>query len=281
MVKHNPMGVGLGDWQTHYPIHRRHDPSRYFQPEIQVRRAHSDHVQVLGEAGWPGLALWVAVLVVLIWTTSRRFLAGGGREPLFLAAQLVAFAAAMTTDYVTEIPYHRALFFLVVFLAVKCNRSEAPVRSPDGIRIFTAAAIATTVVALGQVVYHASLARKVHAAAHLEQSYAAALRTPSSPADGVNPAAFARPYELGTRFASMFGHTKTFHKNWLILAHCSLLTHRRDVAIAAAGRALDLHPNSPAAHLLMSRLEDDPEAARKWLSSHELLIRGSNPEGGD
>ncbi len=32
MVRDNPMGVGLGDWQTHYPVHRRHDPTRRSHP---------------------------------------------------------------------------------------------------------------------------------------------------------------------------------------------------------------------------------------------------------
>ena len=274
MVKQNPMGVGLGDWQTHYPIHRSHDPSRYFSPEIQVRRAHSDHVQFLGETGWPGLALWGAFLLSLIWITAREFFTTGRMEPLFLSAQVVAFAAAMTTDYVTELPYNKAQFFLVVFLAIQTRRPIRRPPSPENSRTLLVVACTVTALALGQIVYHAALARRVQLAAHLEQSYAEALRLPSDPDDDPGSLPFVRPYALGARFASMYGHTKTFHKDWLILAHCALLLERRDVALAATENALDLHPTYPPAYLMMSRLEDEPETARRWLLSYEHLLQG-------
>jgi hypothetical protein len=58
MVRHHPLGVGLGDWQTAYPLYRRYRPDLFFSGTVQVRHAHSDPVQYLGETGWPGLILW-------------------------------------------------------------------------------------------------------------------------------------------------------------------------------------------------------------------------------
>ena len=63
MARYRPFGVGLGDWQSQYPVFRSVRRSADFTDqglEVQVRRAHSDHVQFLGEAGWPGFVLWLA-----------------------------------------------------------------------------------------------------------------------------------------------------------------------------------------------------------------------------
>jgi len=275
MVRHHPLGVGLGDWQTHYPLHRPHDPTRSFTAEYQVRRAHSDHLQFLGEAGWPGIALWTAFLLTIVWMTSREFFATGRKEHLFVAAQLVAFAAAMCTDYVTELPYNKAQFFLIVFLAIQTHRPRprsAPKRPSRGVVIV---ALAATAMAAGQIVYHAALARSLLTSAHLERSYAAAIQafTPSS--DATQPLHFAQPFELGLRFASDIGHTKTRHKDWLVLADCAQLVGRHDVALAATRKTLDLHPTYPSAYLMMSKLESEPEASRRWLRAHKQLIEGS------
>jgi O-antigen ligase len=274
MVRHNPMGVGLGDWQTHYPIYRLHDPTRSFTPDFQVRRAHSDHVQFLGETGWPGLLLWGTLLLTLVWITSREFFKTGRHEPLFVSAQLVAFAAAMTTDYVIEMPYHKAQFFLVVFLAIQTCRPRQQIPPPNRSRISPVIAIAMTFLALCQIAFHIGLARKNQLAAHLETSYAADLQIPTDSEAGTRVLPFSRSYALGSRFAAMHGHSKTFHKDWLILSHSALMLDRRDVALVAASRSLDLHPYYPPAYLLMSHLENDPEVARQWLRGYEDLMRG-------
>jgi O-antigen ligase len=274
MVRHNPMGVGLGDWQTHYPVYRLHDPTRSFTADFQVRRAHSDHVQFLGESGWPGVVLWAILLFALIWITSREFFTTGRHEPLFISAQLIAFAVAMATDYVIEMPYHKAQFFLVVFLALQSRRPEQRISPPGRARIFQVISVAITLLAVGQIAFHIGLARKNQLAAHLEASYAADLQiqTGSAAENGVLP--FSRSYTLGSRFAAMHGHSKTFHKDWLVFSHSALMLNRRKVALAAARRSLDLHPYYPPAYLLMSRLEDDPGTAQQWLRGYEDLMRG-------
>ena len=94
MVRSHPFGVGIGDWQSNYPVYRTHGRYFNFTDEKQLRRAHSDHVQMLGEVGWPGLALWLAFLGTLIWRTARDGVRRKSISSQFLAAQLVAMSAA-------------------------------------------------------------------------------------------------------------------------------------------------------------------------------------------
>jgi hypothetical protein len=89
--------MGLGDWQTQYLLYRLHRRDLYFTETIQVRRAHSDHVQVFGETGWPGPV----------------------RGSPLLAAQVGAFAFAMLTDSMFEYPYLKLEILLVAFLATQ------------------------------------------------------------------------------------------------------------------------------------------------------------------
>lgn len=278
MVRHRPLGVGLGDWQTFYPIYRLHDPQRSFSADYQVRRAHSDHVQVLGEAGWPGLALWLAFLATTVWMTTRSYLTTHRWEPFFIAGQLVAFVVAMGSDYVIEQPFHKAQFLLVVFLALATIPSRAVSRSPRGSRGFLAVAIAVTLVAVCQIAFHVGLNRRIHQAARLEQSYSDTLRLSPATGGGISSEACVRTFGLGMRFISMYGHTKTFHKDWLIVAHCAQQLGHRELALAATQKTLDLHPFYPAAHLMMSRLVDVPEESQRWARSYQRLLEGPSHE---
>lgn len=272
MVRHHPWGVGLGDWQTYYPVFRKYNRSVSFTDRYQVRRAHSDHVQFLGEAGWPGLALWAAFLVLLTAEPSRRYRRTGDSSSLFLAAQVVAFAAAMATDYLLELPYGKLQFFLVVFLAlapaegdVEGRPGHEPGRRSSKTVLLTAAA---ALVAAAQIAYHASLAMKVDAAARLEWAESRTVSSEPAPGDGE----LSRILVLGLRFAHLTGHTKSFHKDYLLLAYDAYLLGRRKLALAAAGRALELHPYDPNALRLMSILVKDPATARQWRAAYDHVM---------
>jgi O-antigen ligase len=80
MVREHPFGVGLGDWQTHYPLHRPREAFGGPEDLHRVRRAHSDHVQMLGELGWQGLAAWWAVLGTALVLAGRSFWRSGRRR---------------------------------------------------------------------------------------------------------------------------------------------------------------------------------------------------------
>lgn len=124
MVRLHPMGVGVGDWQTHYPLFSPRDANNGVSEEYQVRRAHSDYVQMLGEAGWPGLAMWLGFLVTLVARSARHWNHSGSAASLFASAQVVAFCVAMSTDYVMELPYGKFQLFVVVFLALSARDEE-------------------------------------------------------------------------------------------------------------------------------------------------------------
>ena len=265
MARHNPFGVGLGDWQTHYPVYRLHNRDIAFSDLYQVRRAHSDHVQFLGEAGWPGLALWLLFLGVLVFGSARRYLASGDPARLFVAAQLVAFAVAMATDYLLELPYNKLQFFLVVFLAL-AEPAATPQRPAPRVRGATAVAVLVTILALLQVAYHVALARKIHLAATMEQSYVSSLDPPRK-------SSWSRIVEQGRELAAMPGHTKTLHKTYLLLGHSAELLGHRDLARDATRQALALHPYYPNALRLMAKLADDAAEARRWQAAYVKVMR--------
>lgn len=264
MARHRPFGVGLGDWQTQYPVFRRYNREVAFSDEFQARRAHSDHVQLLGESGWPGLLLWGAFLVILIGSTAREYLRSGRAPPLFASAQLVAFAVAMAGDYLLELPYNKFQFFLVVFLAIATLPTVSGTVPDRTRRARTLVALTVSVVALLQFAYHVSLIRKVHAAAALEWSYQRATEKPEL---------LAETLVRGVRFAGLLGHTKTFYKDYLLLGHVAYLTGRRREALAATSWGLHLHPYSPNGLRLMSELVEDDEAATRWKEAYLYVMK--------
>ena len=91
----------------------------------------------------------------------------------------------MATDYLLELPYNKLQFFLVVFLALAASgderpRSESTTRRGRGV---VAVAVALSVVAVLQIYYHASLTRKIHAAAAMERIYLRTAEQPGNAAD--------------------------------------------------------------------------------------------------
>lgn len=114
MAQKNLFGVGIGNWGFAYPVYRCFQPKLCFNEHVQVRRAHGDYAQMLGETGWPGLVLWA---VLLGWALTRGVgMAWHSLEfgPLFVVAQLLAFLLVMLFDYCIEMPYHKFAFFGVL-----------------------------------------------------------------------------------------------------------------------------------------------------------------------
>jgi hypothetical protein len=268
MARHHPFGVGLGDWQSQYPVYRLYQREVAFDDAHQVRRAHSDHVQILGEGGWPALILWLLFLTLLIGGTARRYLQSGRRELLFRSTQLLTIAAAMASDYLIEMPYHKAQLFLVVFLALAAwQPTDETWRQARGgaARLLLAALLCLA--ALAQTAYHCALAGKIHTAATIERCYLEAQANPAR-----RTGLLRRALVHGERFASLPGHTKTFYKHWLILAQSAHYLGDRNAARTTARASLVLHPHYPAAFLLMSRIETDPDTARLWREGYEHIM---------
>ncbi len=277
MVKHRPFGVGLGDWQTHYPVYRRHNRYTAFSEEIQVRRAHSDYVQVLGETGWQGLALWVLLWISSLSFAVRRFRATGDRLFLFLGLQLLAVAVASAGDYFVELPYNKLQLFLLLAILLQPPAGSAP--RPGAARRFLLPAILVTVLGIAGIAHGAgALYRGYHAAAL--KGVAAEITV--GRAVGIAAERLAEPIALATfhgeRFRAGFGHGKTFHKDYLVLAHLAWLSGERQQAIADATEALRLHPFYPNAFKLLAELtrSTDPQRAAHYREAHRYILHRAN-----
>ncbi len=274
MVKHRPWGVGLGDWQTNYPIYRLHERYRAFNEDVEVRRAHSDHVQILGESGWIGLIIWATFSVVLLlgMVRSYREPRRSGDQPrrlddLLLFGQLVCWTTAMATDYVLELPFHRLVFFTLIALAASRTPAE-----PSGLRLprsaWLAAGCAAVAAALLNAVLAMTLLRQEHRIAVMTKLYLEALER-----DGRERTALLQSAAERGRASLLTtsAHTKTRYKDWLILADVLARLGELESARSCAFRALELHPYSPKTFRLLARLHAG-ESRRRWEGGYRYLM---------
>jgi hypothetical protein len=270
MVSHNPLGVGVGDWQTRYPVHRVTGENHAFDGEFQVRRAHSDHLQILGEAGWPGLVLWLGFLTILILRCGRAALATGNPEPAFLCAQLVAISAAMCTDFVTEIPYLRFQFFLIVLLAIVSTGSTDPGGGPRPRRFvgtllvlgpLVAVATGVAIVVAGQkqekLIQSATSTALVRRADHEDPETAAGL--------------FEQASAIGEGWTDRIGHWKSLFRDELALARAAAETGDLDLARSRAVASLWLYPFNPQAMRFLAAISRDPVEAGLWMAAADQI----------
>jgi O-antigen ligase len=284
MVRSHPFGVGVGDWQSNYPVYRAHDRYFNFTDEKQLRRAHSDHVQMLGEIGWPGLALWLTFLALLIWRTARDGVHRKSISSQFLATQLVAMSVAMCTDYVTEFPYLKFQFFLVVGLSM----ISVPATSWPASRFVlnrsaaTLLAVTTTIVAVVNVTYYAGFTRKLIVGGHLTRHYLSATAAAGAAGAELNHEGRARReleacVRLGQQFGRLQGHTKTIFRDYLLIADASRRIHRHDDARHYLGRSLELNPYHVPAFRVMSLISKDETEALEWSeAADEVMNRSAN-----
>lgn len=270
MVADRPWGVGFGDWQTWYPVYRRHDRYRAFDETFQARRAHGDHVQMLGELGWPGLALWWALLGTAVAAPLRRFRQAGGLLDLLLVGQLAVYGVTMLGDYVVEHPYLKLQFFLVCFLAVAPRQgfgAHGDLRSGRPSRGFLAGAL--VLLALLHAAWYALLPGRILAAARLEVSFR---HRPASSAEAV--AGLERREDLARRFDRSLGHAKTFFRAHLVQAHDAAARGDPCGSLEALRDSLDLHPFNPGAFRLCARVLRPwaPAEARRCASMHDYVL---------
>ncbi len=267
MVRHNPLGVGLGDWQSAYPLYRRYDRYRSFDERFEVRRAHSDYVQFFGEGGGPALLLWLLFLGLAIREVARTT---DRHRATWYTAQLVAFTVAMGTDYLVELPYSKFQFFcvLAILLVPPAEDADAASQPGTGARLDAkrrpAVALATLLaagLAILQIHYHLQLGHRVRLAAEIEALYSTATMQERLPL----------ALDRLPRFATTWGHTKTIYRTWLILGESARRTGAGDLARTCTRRGLALHPFSPSALRAMSRVSA-PEEAGTWRAAHDYVL---------
>lgn len=268
MVEHHPFGVGLGDWQTVYPISRRVRPTSGFDDRFQVRRAHSDHVQILGETGWLGLGVWTALLATLLVRAAVAAVRDGDQKAAFLTAQVAAVAVAMGTDTFTEIPYNKLQFFLLVFLVLDHTRARttrarsARAGLPARRRWAPLGATLVSLTALGGIVLALQSESKLIESATSTALFFRATRADTDPSLATTLLSDAA--EIGDGWVPRAGHWKSLFRDHLALAHCEAAIGRRDRARRRTLDSLRLQPFNPQALNFMALLSDDPEEAAFW-----------------
>ncbi len=270
MVKYNPFGVGLGDWQTMYPVYRKVNPETAFDERFQVRRAHSDHVQILGEGGWPGLVLWSAFLIVVVARTAVTAVRRQDPIAAFLTAQLVAIVAAMGTDFFTEIPYNKFQFFLLVFLAVSITRPIQPATRPAstlgrGPWLFVTVVVAAA--AMGSIAASIQTETKLVASATSTSLFLEAAELEGNP--DVASVLLVDATTIGETWTHRYGHWKSLFRDHLALARTAAFTGHIRLAREEAKESLRLYPFNSQGLRLMTELSSDPEEAALW----EIALR--------
>lgn len=118
MIRANPVtGVGIGAYETSYPIYSRDDGAVVLGKSYSVDRAHNDYLQILAECGVVGgaLALW------FIATISRAIARGlKSRDPLRRAfaigggAGIFGLLVHSLVDFNLQLPSNALLFLLLV-----------------------------------------------------------------------------------------------------------------------------------------------------------------------
>lgn len=275
MVGEHPWGVGLGDWQTHYPLHRRVQPELAFDDRVQVRRPHNDHVQMLGELGWPGWMLWCALLVSMLRLAGRGMSGTNPLPSLYHGTQLGVILLAMAGDFVVEQPWHKQHIFLLMayfllagaFEPPKPRRPASPSTPASPPRLWLVATLlplaflalrwghetrAYDAVIQRIALHHDLLVRTLPESRDLS--------LPSSLSAASLAAARAEQLTLLNRLEGALkqrhGHQKTSYRAWLALAQGAAASGDIRRARELAYRALRLHPTQPATSQLLSRLSD-------------------------
>lgn len=114
MANKNIMGVGIGNWGFAYPVYRTFQPDMYFSETVQVRRAHGDYAQMLGETGWVGLAIWVTLLGWILIRGIKTAFQSQTLLPMFAIVQYGVFLLVMLFDFCIEMPYHKFAFYAIM-----------------------------------------------------------------------------------------------------------------------------------------------------------------------
>lgn len=282
MVGKNPWGVGLGDWQTQYPVYRKHNRGVSFSSEFQARRAHSDYVQNWGELGWAGLGLWSVLVSFMIIKSAQTYWNHNRLMSLFISAQMVFFAIAMCTDYLTELPYNKWQFFLIGWLAsrevgVIVTRREGR----QGWRHIGITVLCLTVVS-GTIggIYCVKFWQKLVLSAKLHIEYMDGVV--ASPERLSQMKALRDLHELGRRFDGSVGYAKTFHKDYLLLADSAKRLGLVDEANYYARKSLKLHPYYANTFRFLGSLETVySEAERRRFNKYYTFIMERASDGGE
>jgi len=129
MIAANPMlGVGLGAYETAYPIYSSDDGSSAVGKSLVVDRAHNDYLQIMSDCGVVGaaLAVWFIVLIFRAVARGKR-----SRDPLRKALAIgcgtgiFGLLVHSLVDFNLQLPSN-ALLFLLLLAAVTQAGAKKP-----------------------------------------------------------------------------------------------------------------------------------------------------------
>lgn len=269
MVSEHPWGVGLGDWQTQYPLARRAGPEAAFTVDHQARRAHSDPVQILGETGWLGLTLWAVLCAVALGLPLRDFVRFRRPDSLILAAQLGALLLAGLFDYLIEQPWHKLQFFGVAVLGLIVTRRSPERRTAglDGVGSPATGPAAgwaprlvscfVTLLAGAGVFHFAQHMVRSQLSAELSARYEVAFEAERAETAGADRRRLWTAVErVGDRLDGLAGHSRTSYRDSLIRARAALALGDRRRAFDQCRQSLRLHPFHPNTYGLLAELRN-------------------------
>jgi O-antigen ligase len=131
MIEANPItGVGLGAYETAYPIYSEDDGTVTLGQSLVVDRAHNDYLQVLADCGIVGFAIAVWFIVTIFRATwrgskSRDSLSAG--FALGCGAGIFGLLVHSLFDFNLQLPSNALLFLLLA--AVASHTAETGRRS--------------------------------------------------------------------------------------------------------------------------------------------------------
>ena len=133
IAKDHPLGVGLGNFETVYPVYQVNS-----NLQGRILDAHNDYIQYLVECGWPGFVMLVGgFLLFLVSRIRRLFKLDPDADPFrfFIGVGAVSGIVAMGFhgffDFNFQIPADMVYFVVLMAIASLCTRKVTSDRSNE------------------------------------------------------------------------------------------------------------------------------------------------------
>ncbi|MCB1196722.1 O-antigen ligase family protein, partial [bacterium] len=122
MIKSNPLfGVGIGNWQFHYPLYARKGAvDKDFNEERQAKRAHNDYLQITAELGFPGIVLFLWFMGNIVYIGLRLMFIERNFLLAFMGIVGVTSLLSLMGHAIFDFPFDESLppFFTAVVSAM-------------------------------------------------------------------------------------------------------------------------------------------------------------------
>jgi probable O-glycosylation ligase (exosortase A-associated) len=134
--EHPVVGVGFGAYK---PTHERYAMDPEFNPTARgARDTHSLYFNVLAETGFPGLTIYLSMILAIAITAERtrrrcrRIYPTGARQLLLLEAGLLAFLVSSTFGSLPYLPHFLLHLVLMYAVSMACSRQVDEIIASGG-----------------------------------------------------------------------------------------------------------------------------------------------------